>query len=152
MKTHQRNNKRQSTTRLLFLSLLFTSLAAGADWVQWRVEDGGNGHFYEVIFVPGEITWPDANVAALRANHLSHLATITSLEENDFVTSLLQPFGFGWIGGIQTAGALSSSDGWRWTTEEAFVFTNWVPGEPNDLPFDEIFLEINETGNWNDCC
>jgi len=87
-----------------------------------------------------------------RLNRFSHLATITSQEENDFVTSLLQPFGFGWLGGIQTSGALSPSDGWSWVTGEPLVFTKWAPGEPNDFPFDEIFLEINETGYWNDCC
>lgn len=152
MKTHQQRNNTRLMAGLLFLSLFSISLAATAEWVQWRVEDGGNGHFYEIIFVPGEISWPEANVAALRVNRFSHLATITSQEENDFVTNLLQPYGFGWIGGIQTDEAVSSADGWRWATEEAFIYTNWGLGEPNDLPFEEIFLEINSTGEWNDCC
>ena len=150
MEAHQRIKISRSVASLLFVCSYLIGPGAAADAVQWKVEDGGNGHFYEVV--PGEISWPDANVAALRLNRFSHLATITSQGENDFVTSLLQPSGFGWLGGIQTAGALSPSDGWRWVTGEPFAFTNWAAGEPNDLPFDEIFLEINWTGFWNDCC
>lgn len=152
MKIEPQPNKWKYKVSLFASSLLFISLNAVADWVQWEVDDGGNGHFYEVIVVPGGITWPDANLAALRRNHNSHLATITSEEENDFVAGLLLPFGYGWIGGIQTTEALNSSNGWRWSTGEAFSFINWGIGEPNDNPFDEIFLEINQTGDWNDCC
>jgi hypothetical protein len=158
MKSHQQINNRQSTVGLFFLFLFFSSFVEAADWKQWRVEDGGNGHFYEVIQVPDEISWPNANAAALRVNRFSHLATITSQEENNFVRDLLRSSDtrrFGWVGGIQYTGATSPSDNWRWVTSEAFRFTNWLPGhEPNDFggTGDEIFIEIDKDGYWNDCC
>ena len=59
--------------------------------VTWRVEDGGNGHTYQAVLVPGPegINWTDANAAAESLGNGWHLATITSQEENDFIFSLV---------------------------------------------------------------
>jgi hypothetical protein len=127
--------------------------AVQAEPVQWKVEDGGNGHFYEVIVVPGGISWPDANAAALRVNEHSHLTTIQSQAEDDFVHSLITT-GSAWIGGIQIEGPSAPDEGWRWATGEPFTFINWGPGEPNDLDTegeDEVVIEMVRTrGAWND--
>jgi hypothetical protein len=172
MQPQQRSNKGRSTVCLLFLSLLSVSLVQAAEWFQWEPEDGGNGHLYAVVKVAEGISWPEADAEALRENPCSHLATITSIEESDFIAKLVrqsfgvdlmelqQTLGGGWIGGIQASGAVGSADGWRWVTQEPFVFTRWNAGEPNDFPFgellvDEIFLELQiqpDGGSWNDCC
>lgn len=79
-------------------------------------------------------------------NRGGHLATVTSQEENDFLTSVLGNNNV-WIGftdrGIE--------GDFIWETGEAVDFTNWHPGEPNDS-FDEDFGELNaeQDGVWND--
>jgi hypothetical protein len=130
-------------------------------WVQWSAEEGGNGHFYKVVFVDQRITWARANEAALRLHPLSHLATIASPEENAFVADLLRdtwseiPGGWYhcvWLGGIQTLGADQPDEGWRWTTGEPFDYTNWLSTEPNDAWGDEIYLVAlpGDMMPWND--
>ena len=110
--------------------------------VEWKVADGGNGHSYRVVSVPEGITWTEANRRAVAAR--GHLVTITSKAENDFVFALLDhpeywnrmdhgPWMMGpWIGGVQAEGAHEPDGGWQWVTAEPFVFTNWIPGDPND--------------------
>ena len=111
---------------------------ARASCVQW----GGNGHCYEAVLV-GEvgITWSDAQAASIARG--GYLTTITSAEENSFVFSLVSGDsrfwtlrlgdGIGpWLGGLQPAGSQEPSGGWEWLTGEAFNYTNWSPGEPNN--------------------
>ncbi len=110
--------------------------------VQWKVENGGNGHWYEVVVVPTGINWTQANDAASSKN--GHLATITSQAENDFIFSLIDDseywvtdsYGFDCgplIGGVQSEGAVDPSEGWGWVTGEAMSFTAWAPGQPNNV-------------------
>jgi hypothetical protein len=37
-----------------------------------------------------------------------------------------------WLGGSQAAATGNPEDDWTWTTGEAWEYTNWAPGEPND--------------------
>jgi hypothetical protein len=53
--------------------------------VQWKVSDGGNGHWYEAVIATG--TWTDAQSAASVAG--GYLATVTSEGENNFIYSLV---------------------------------------------------------------
>ncbi|MEY5032006.1 MAG: hypothetical protein RL354_1037, partial [Planctomycetota bacterium] len=50
------------------------SSSMAADAVQWRVEDGGNGHWYEVN--PSGLTWEAAKQFAESLG--GHLVTVTS--------------------------------------------------------------------------
>jgi len=108
--------------------------------VQWKVEDGGNGHYYEVVSVPGGISWTDAKAAAELGG--GYLATITSQEENDFVYSLVDNdiyWGvFGsvrvngpWLGGFHEAVGIPSE--WKWVTGEPFTYSNWDSTQPDYL-------------------
>lgn len=95
----------------------------------------GTGHYYEAVRAPDGITRDDAGLAALAKG--GYLATISNVEENDFVYSLVNdlswftgPSKFGdllgpWLGGIRTVA------GWQWTTGEPFTYTNWKPGQPD---------------------
>jgi hypothetical protein len=69
--------------------LLAAWSSSAAAPVEWRVADGGNGHLYEVILVPGGITWTDANAAAQSRGPGWHLAAITSAAEDAFVAGLV---------------------------------------------------------------
>ena len=99
--------------------------------VQWDVSDGGNGHWYEAVYVPTYITWTAADAAARSAG--GYLATITSESENEFAYSLITDDKFWhfkgnnngpWIGGYQDRNAPGYSEpggGWRWVTDEPFA-------------------------------
>ena len=143
-----------------------TSLQAAP--VQWKVEDGGNGHWYEAFSAVG-FSW---NKAAAAANAKGgYLATILSAAENDFVFSLVDApefwtentVAFGpWLGGFQPEGADEPDGGWTWVTGETFVFdeSDWNVGEPSNTPmgettenaihFDPRPFNDGEVGGWND--
>ena len=75
---------RRIIPRTLAITLLIASPGlASANPVSWSC----NGHFYDVVSVPGTISWEDANAAAIAAG--GYLATITSQAENDFVFLLV---------------------------------------------------------------
>jgi hypothetical protein len=121
--------------------------AAGA--VQWRVADGGNGNWYLRVNwqsgQSGQQWWPIARAEAEAAG--GHLATITSAAENDFIRPLVidDYFNVYLIGGHKIDGA------WRWVTGEAWTYSNWYPGEPNNATGNEIYLATWITrGTWND--
>lgn len=124
-------------------------LSANADVSKeatWTVASGGNGHTYRVVAKTNLISWDSANAEAVAAG--GYLATITSAEESFFVFALVDDptywtqtaNGHGpWIGGYQQPGTSEPAGGWTWVTApgasapEAFAFTNWEAGEPNNL-------------------
>jgi hypothetical protein len=121
------------------------------------VYNPSNGHWYQVVPVPGGIAWPAARAAAAAlsyAGYPGHLVTITSPAENQFLVSQL-PLGLDnhWrVGGYQDETAPDYSEpagGWRWITGEPWGFTNWHAGEPNNVGGENL-LEIHSDGTWND--
>ncbi|HYW80446.1 MAG TPA: lectin-like protein [Thermoguttaceae bacterium] len=138
--------------------------------VQWAIEDGGNGHYYELVY--DKVTWPVAKTLAEQMSYQGvsgHLVTITSSEEETFVienvfSSLSQDDQFwmgAWIGltdNEQYGGSESSgrpdpqTDGWAWVTGEPVSYTDWRPDAPNDFGANEDYALMawhNSTG-WND--
>lgn len=146
--------------------------AARAAAVQWRVEDGGNGHYYEAISAPGGISWTAANAASQTGSVngiAGHLATITSMAENSFVFDQLANSpalwnGQGpWLGGYRDIThplyGTNPLAGWNWVTGEAWSFANWAAGEPNQgfpVPTDHLqfFIDtvsgVGPSSFWND--
>lgn len=125
---------------LAISTVLFASEDTWAVPTQWKVSDGGNGHYYEVIVKPERITWEQARTIA--ENRGGYLATLTSVSEDAFVYSLAAPevvpaawisvYG-PWLGGFQRAGSPEPDGGWQWVNGEGdFSYTNWEPGAPND--------------------
>lgn len=127
-----------------------------------------NGHYYQRVDQPG-ITWSAAKAAAASAVYAGlpgHLATITSVEENRFLTEhAMLGGGIGilinlhWIGGYQPPGSDEPAGGWTWVTGEPFQFNNWATGgnyyEPNNAPPGENCIIFNHSYNangkhWND--
>jgi hypothetical protein len=129
-----------------------------ADAVQWRVEDGGNGHWYGVRSDGG--SWTSAKASCEAAG--GHLATIANAAENSFVWSVLGGSGFypcfAMLGGYQDQEAADYSEpsgGWRWVTGEPMAYTAWYSGEPNNSNGGAAehflaFREFNCDGTWND--
>ncbi|MEO0531484.1 MAG: lectin-like protein [Planctomycetota bacterium] len=146
---------------------LFAGTAlAQSESALWPIESGGNGHLYEIIAVPGGITWDAAQAAAV--SNGGYLATLTSAAENDFVYDNLASdpiywqLGAGfitgpWIGGLQPVGSPEPAGGWEWVNGEGVFdgnYTNWRAGEPNDNPIGEdrvLFFGSSVPFNgWND--
>lgn len=150
----------KSCPHLIISVILISSLASisAAASVQWLVADGGNGHFYEAFSVSGGISWTDASAAANLKG--GYLVTATSQAENDFVHDLIDnamywdgPSG-PWIGGYQPEGSPEPAGGWRWVTEEPFLYDNWNDQQPNEFHGNDEnrihFGYIARTPFWND--
>jgi hypothetical protein len=71
--------------------------------------------------------------------------TITSQNENDFITSNSLP-GFLWLG----CSDLSVEGQWEWINNENFNYSNWDSGEPSNQSGGEDYAEFKTTGFWND--
>jgi hypothetical protein len=117
------------------------SVAAGAaaqDAVQWRVEDGGNGHWYAIVLEPDGLAWAAANTRAAALG--GHLATIHSTPEDEFVFQIANqvnaawsgPYSLGpWLGGSQLDGSAEPAGGWTWVTGEVWDYrqpASWNSG------------------------
>jgi hypothetical protein len=106
---------------------------------RWRVEDGGNGHWYELV-ISGPLTW---NAARDRAETRGgYLATPTSPAENAFVIPLANhPAAWvqdccgntngPWLGGYQPLDAAEQAP-WKWVSDEPWGWAGWAAGEPNN--------------------
>jgi len=107
--------------------------------VQWRVDDGGNGHWYQVVTSPSNVNWFDARDRS-RSNG-GELASITSSGENEWVHQLAvnTPGAWGpnghpfWTFGPWIGGTNSSQTGaqWQWIAGDAWSFTAWYSGQPD---------------------
>ncbi len=142
---------------------------ASAALTQWRVDQGGNGHFYEVVNTGSSITWTVAKSAAEQRG--GSLATISSAAEDTFIQAMLadpavwgtdngaNPGQWGpWIGGWQQDQTSAPAAGWTWVTGENWSYTNWHQGEPNDgawryMRYESYLHYSRGPGNtfaWND--
>ncbi|MFY7971085.1 MAG: HYR domain-containing protein, partial [Flavobacteriales bacterium] len=102
-------------------------------------EFGGHRYFRST----GTGSWTAANTAANATG--GHLATITSAGENTFLTGLGSNL---WIGlsDVTTEGT------YVWVTGEAFGYTNWEGGQPNNGGGGggSDYTRINNAGQWDD--
>jgi hypothetical protein len=110
-------------------ALSIGSLATAQDAVQWRVEDGGNGHWYARNHAG--LTWAAAHSAAVLMG--GGLATTTSAGELAFIRTTLLQDGFPcWLGGTIDCSAVGevccTGCVWRWTSGEPFdvSWTGWI--------------------------
>jgi hypothetical protein len=127
--------------------------------VQWRVEDGGNGHWYDQRIWTGPKAIIDIS-ASYVAQVGAHAVTITSPSENEFVyravhsrTSGATHDGYSILGGYQDPGASDYSEpsgGWRWVTGEPMAYMNWGPGLPDNCCSGESVLQYPNASYWND--
>jgi len=115
----------------------------------WAIDDGGNGHYYEVVN-SGSLTWTEAKeqAEAMSYNGMSgYLATLTSSEENTFVVNA---FGAAttehWLGGYQditAQGYYEPGVSWKWITGERWDYTHWGHNQPDNwVDGTEHFLNL----------
>jgi hypothetical protein len=83
--------------------------------VQWRVEDGGNGHWYKRI--ESWRTWDEAKNEAETVG--GTLVTINSQAEGAYLAQHVAPSLNFWAGGRRVKGA------WQWITGEPWDYTAW---------------------------
>ena len=108
-----------------------------------------NNHDYMVI--NGHYTWEEAHQYLPEGYHL---ATVTSMDEQNFLSySLLAEYtGEYWLGASQNQGK-APDEGWQWETGEPWDFKYWASGEANDwMGVPEFHLGIwSDYGwHWND--
>lgn len=104
------------------------------------------GHLYVAVLQP-YLSFANAQISANTCN--THLATITSEAENEFVASLFSSderffdtgydaggrtsFKIGpWIGLKQSPAGREPRGGWGWDSGEAMIYSNWFKDMPNE--------------------
>ena len=147
----------------LILSSVFVLIASSAahaqQAVQWKVSDGGNGHWYAGIPIDGGADWHTAQALALATG--GALACLESVAEfNEIVPPIaanpqlwIQRGNWWrgpWIGGLQDASDPSFSEpagGWRWISGDVIspdLLATIGNGNPNNFPCCEDRLQIGE--------
>ncbi|MGB4819237.1 MAG: HYR domain-containing protein [Saprospiraceae bacterium] len=73
------------------------------------------------------------------------LAVINDRDENQFIASKLAGQ-TAWIGGTdaQVEGRFD------WVDKSPFLYSNWLPGQPNNFGPNEDYIELAPDGTWND--
>lgn len=111
-----------------------------------------NGHTYESWSTANGISYQDA--LAFASTRGGTLATITSENEKNAVLSNLGGIlpSSSYLGAQQPSSEANPSANWTWATGEAWSYTNWSSGEPNDFngATSEQNLEMYTDGTWND--
>ena len=116
--------------------------------VTWAVEDGGNGHQYEVVAMNTDL------MAARALAHTmgGHLVTIGSPAEEAFIYDLAssERAQSAWIGALGGTG-LFPDDHWEWVTGEPMEYQLWGGSEPNNFQnTGEWGVQLRSPSDWND--
>jgi hypothetical protein len=105
------------------------------------VHDPVGGHYYKLS--TESTTWFNAKA---RAEELGgYLACITSAAENSFVFNSVAGTSQAYLGGTDE----EVEGTWKWISGEAWSYTAWGPGEPNNVN-NEDHLHYRTDGAWND--
>ena len=129
-------------------------LAASALAISTAVADpvvnAANGHTYNLVY--GNLSWAAANTLAQSLGAGWHLATVTTAAEQTFIANSVIGNNSGtefWLGGFQDPVNGGVDQNWHWVTGEAWDFTHWNAGEPNDYTgTSEDYLGIWGSGTW----
>jgi hypothetical protein len=119
--------------------------------VQWRLGQGGNGHWYQRR--DGDLPeWPAAAVHSRQIG--GYLASITTAAENEFVAGVAYQGDLSGKMGPLLGGFKDGAGQFRWVTGEPFSFLAFGPGEPNG-GLAEPYLHFKVYGSpgtpaWND--
>lgn len=105
------------------------------------------------------------SAAALATSLGGTLAAVTDLAEHQLFLDILARDGFlfaveprddarngPWIGLLQPAGSVEPGGGWTWDTGEAFAFTAWHAGQPDNFIGDTVAIYWDDNGSigWAD--
>jgi cysteine-rich repeat protein len=104
----------------------------------WVIRPEDN-HAYRVLWM--STTYDEAEAACGLLG--GHLATIGTSEEQAFLTGALAV-----EVGIGLSRAATGS--WAWITGEPLAYTNWRPGEPDNMPTGSDCAVMRDDGDWSD--
>jgi hypothetical protein len=127
--------------------------------IEWKVSEGGNGHWYALVIAKGAVSWSAAQSAASGLG--AHLATVLSEPEDVFVFALAETPAawtghFGpWLGGRQIPRTGEPLGQWEWVTGEPWDYVGPDETFPNNggagSAIDENRLHyIDFIRRWND--
>lgn len=137
--------------------------------VQWRVQDGGNGHWYQVRVESAGILWETAQAAA--ASLGGQLTSLETAAERQFCFDTFNRVAFPaawayqgsllifgpWIGGYQLAGSAEPNQGWRWLSGPQFdperppgCCNNACQGSSNEDRLQLYHSISTDETTWND--
>jgi hypothetical protein len=124
------NSNIETLIHAAVVTLFAASTAQAQQAVQWRVQDGGNGHWYRVV-PSGLGDWDVARTEALGWG--ADLASIGSAEENVFARNLLNAGGFHnfFIGALVVTGNPCDLSAWRWSDGTTWTYANWDQTQPD---------------------
>jgi len=120
------------------LAALTASLSASAQIapVQWRVADGGNGHWY-AGYVGANPSWTHARTDA--RTRRGDLVSYSTVDESNWVyanvasSPSMWNYRMGpWIGLYQPEGTAEPGSGWMWCDGQPMTWTNWMPDHPHN--------------------
>jgi hypothetical protein len=139
------------------ISCVLALLCSGISVRALPVQLPSNGHYYDLILDEGnQWSWQDALDMAASMTYKGmqgHLATLATEAEHLFISDTWtdRPL-FYYIGGFQDPATTDPTANWNWITGEAWGFTGWGSGEPNDYKgVDENRLSvIPRVFGWND--
>ena len=118
--------------------------------VQWRVADGGNGHWYERV-PRNNKSWTTLQAEASMS--AGYLATLTTSQESAFVIGVMAGERC-LLGGHQNTSSPAYSEpsgGWMWANGESIAWQSWANGEPNNYwPWGEDIMGAYPDGRWVD--
>jgi hypothetical protein len=133
-------------------AVMIASQTMAGDAVQWRVEDGGNGHWYEVSNLGPTMTGDSARQHA--ADRGGYLLSITSLEEDNFVQTIVTDLN---VWGNEFLGPMigmhrDGGDCWNgcWDSGEVVGYTHWHPGNPDGSLERCVYLYRYGICEWQD--
>ncbi|KAF6720761.1 Ladderlectin [Oryzias melastigma] len=99
-------------------------------------------------YMPAPKSWAQAERSCISMG--ATLASVHSIEEYHEIQSVTATYGYKqtWIGGSDA----QEERVWLWTDASAFSYTNWCPGEPNDLGGSQHCLQMNFSHEkcWDD--
>jgi len=128
--------------------------------IQWRVEDGGNGHWYALTQNYG--TWEECDNEAVAAG--GYLADITDASENAWLTEFIRgsvdrgqspDHNCAWIGLSLQGGDPTSPSSWVWQSGAPVTYWNPYLSKPSNEPYGTYMYlhgpdQLIGPGQWND--